>query len=634
MITIFSNIFDKTPHYITVRKALERIKSGRSMDKVLEIRSQIDKERANNLKKNLPSICFSGKFTDRLDNCLIEHSGYIVLDFDDVDDVHTFKQDLFKHKHIYACWVSPGGNGVKALVKIADGKRHREHFTALKDMFPEVDKSGVNVSRVCYESYDKDILIRTEPVVFAQYIEEVRSVSETPVTDYSMIYQSIIKWLANKNEAFRTGERNSYIYKLASACCRFGIPQPNAEYMIVGSYAIGNSNFSEKECVSAIRSAYKSTQNVFASATIMQGNLVDLKTHKEVEVERGDDFYDPNVKAKDVMYGEDVKEKAMQIYDSGREEVMSWNIPLLDKHFKRRRKELTLLSGIGNYGKGLWSKYLMLLRSIKFGEKWAIFAPEDNPAEEFYIDLVEMLLGCGTQPGVADRPSRSRYEWAYDWVSKHFFFLDPVTITPTPSYIKEKFLELIIKEKVDGCVIDPFNQLANDYSSTGGRDDRYLETFLSDMQRFAQVNNIYMDIVAHPKSLRKDGAANYPMPDVFDLAGGAMWNNKADNIMIYHRPNHQTDPNDPLAEVAFKKIKKQKITGVKGTIQVEYLFKHRRFFFEGKDVMEQAVIDKFTPAQEVIQYPLKPNESFLNKTTDPYTGFEQFETSDSSEVPF
>ena len=143
MITIFSNIFDKTPHYITVEAAITRIKNGKSKEKIEEVRSQIDKERANSLKKNLPSICFSGKFTDRLDNCLIEHSGYIVLDFDDVDDVEGFKTNLFKDEFIYSCWVSPGGNGVKALVKVAKGDRHREHFASLKEKYGRRSVSSV-----------------------------------------------------------------------------------------------------------------------------------------------------------------------------------------------------------------------------------------------------------------------------------------------------------------------------------------------------------------------------------------------------------------------------------------------------------------------------------------------------------
>ena len=46
MVTIFSNIFDKKPNYISVDSALNRIKIGKSKDKVEEIRKQLDKERA------------------------------------------------------------------------------------------------------------------------------------------------------------------------------------------------------------------------------------------------------------------------------------------------------------------------------------------------------------------------------------------------------------------------------------------------------------------------------------------------------------------------------------------------------------------------------------------------------------
>ena len=42
------------------------------------------------------------------------------------------------------------------------------------------------------------------------------------------------------------------------------------------------------------------------------------------------------------------------------------------------------------------------------------------------------------------------------------------------------------------------------------------------------------------------------------LSGGAMWNNKMYNILVYHRPAHQQDPTSPAAELHFKKIKRQK----------------------------------------------------------------------------
>ena len=93
MVTIFRNIFDKAPNYISVDSALERIRIGKSKDAVEEIRKQIDKERANRLKCNLPSVCFSGKFEERIDTKIIQHSGFLVLDFDNVEDLEKRKSN-------------------------------------------------------------------------------------------------------------------------------------------------------------------------------------------------------------------------------------------------------------------------------------------------------------------------------------------------------------------------------------------------------------------------------------------------------------------------------------------------------------------------------------------------------------
>ena len=167
MITAFKNIWSKEPHYISVELALNRIKNGNSKKLVEEIRNTLDKEKAAELKKNLPCICFSGKFgSDRKDEQIISHSKYLVLDFDNVYELRDKQTEIISNQFIYACWVSPSGNGLKALVKIADGKKHREHFEALEEIFPEIDKSGKNTSRVCYESFDSEIYINLNADVF------------------------------------------------------------------------------------------------------------------------------------------------------------------------------------------------------------------------------------------------------------------------------------------------------------------------------------------------------------------------------------------------------------------------------------------------------------------------------------
>ena len=612
-ITIYKDIVSKQPHYISVRKALERVRNGNSAPKIEEIRSKVDKERANGLKRNLPCVCFSARFeTTREEKSNFKHTGFMVLDFDELDDAEAFRDELRERPFIFAAWLSPRGNGVKALVRIAKTESHREHFAALQDEFNGMlDKSGANVSRVCYESYDPNIYINENADVYRTVKKSVTIEQQIVNNDHSDNFKKLVSWLSNKKEAFVQGERNVFIFKLACACARFGLPESVTTNLIISNFVVNTTDFGVRECEITVQSAYKSVGGEYGSAQFTSGKLVHITSKSEVEVEKNPEFYDKNVKVKDVIYGEDVKDLAINIYDNGYEQVPRWDVPKLDKHFKRRKKELTLLSGIGNYGKSTFWKFLILYRVVKWGEKWAIFGPEDNPAEEFYHDFVEAYLGAECTNYNPHKPTKMAYERTYDLISKHIFYVYPETFAPTPEYVKERFLELIIKEGVQGVVIDPFNQLQNDY---GARSDKYLETILSDFMRFAQQNNVFFDIVAHPKALKKDGNKNYPMPDVFDIADGAMWNNKMHNIIIYHRPNHQEDPSDPACEVAFKKIKKQKITGEKGVIEIELHRPTRRYFFDNTDVLGELLRQRGETVEMNFDSPkpsVRPNTAFL-----------------------
>jgi hypothetical protein len=589
MITIFKNIFSKEPNYISVEAALKRIQDGKSKKTVEEIRNTLDKEKANKIKLNLPSVCFSGKFgADRTDVQLVKHSGYIVLDFDNIFELREKQTEIISNPFIYACWVSPSGNGLKALVKIASGSKHREHFQALQEVFPEIDRSGINVSRVCYESYDTEIYINEKAEVFKKTKKIEKVISYEKNEDEHKIFKNILTWLSNKNEAFVTGERNNFIFKLASACCRFGINETAANSMIHTEF-ITNSEFTKSEADRAIRSAYKANTGNFGSASFDKEILVDKVSRKEVVVEKA--VFDEGIKLKDVIYGIDVKQQALDIFENGYKEVNGINVQEIDDRFKPKKGEITVLTGIGNYGKSSFKKWYQAMRILLYGEKFATFSPEDNPPEEYYHDFVEILLGCDCTPSNPNRPSRQIYEYTYDWVCKHIFYVYPKDVSPTPQYIMEVFLQIIIKENVDGVDIDPFNQLANNYNNFAGR-DKYLEWVLSLFSRFAQINNVYFWIIAHPKLMVKNTTGNYPCPDVFDIADGALWNNKLDNILVYHRPFAQTEPSNPLCEFHSKKIRRQKIVGKKGFSVFEMLFKTRRFFFNGSDPLQKILNEK------------------------------------------
>jgi hypothetical protein len=352
---------------------------------------------------------------------------------------------------------------------------------------------------------------------------------------------------------------------------------------------ITNSEFTKSEADRAIRSAYKANTGNFGSASFDKEILVDKVSRKEVVVEKA--VFDEGIKLKDVIYGIDVKQQALDIFENGYKEVNGINVQEIDDRFKPKKGEITVLTGIGNYGKSSFKKWYQAMRILLYGEKFATFSPEDNPPEEYYHDFVEILLGCDCTPSNPNRPSRQIYEYTYDWVCKYIFYVYPKDVSPTPQYIMEVFLQIIIKENVDGVDIDPFNQLANNYNNFAGR-DKYLEWVLSLFSRFAQINNVYFWIIAHPKLMVKNTTGNYPCPDVFDIADGALWNNKLDNILVYHRPFAQTEPSNPLCEFHSKKIRRQKIVGKKGFSVFEMLFKTRRFFFNGLDPLQKILNEK------------------------------------------
>lgn len=269
--TIFKDIKDTdTPFYRDVMVILERIKNGASKDVVKKIRSEKDKAIRNELKKQLPAVCFSGTFKKRADAALIQHSGLICLDFDGYDKQKVLLQDketLSKNKYVYSVFISPSGNGLKVLVRIpADPDNHVNYFNSLEKYFNSAyfDKTSKNLSRVCYESYDPLIHINHNSSIWdvleeIEYVEvsKYKDAPTIPITDENKIVEILVKWWTKKYP-MSEGQRNHNAYILAMAFNDFGVNKSLAVY-VLNHYA--TSDFTHKEIQQIIDSAYKNTGN-------------------------------------------------------------------------------------------------------------------------------------------------------------------------------------------------------------------------------------------------------------------------------------------------------------------------------------------------------------------------------------
>jgi len=209
-ITIFKNIKQtSTPFFKTITVMLDRIQNGASKDIVENIRKEKDKSTRNIIKQQLPAICFSGKFTKRLDEAILEHSGFICLDFDGYateKEMNADKAVISKNKYTYSVFVSPSGNGLKVIVKIPrDIENHKNYFNSLESHFNSkyFDKTSKNISRVCYESYDPNIFINIHSEIWDtisehEYTETSLSKPTIPITDENKIVDILIKWWTRK----------------------------------------------------------------------------------------------------------------------------------------------------------------------------------------------------------------------------------------------------------------------------------------------------------------------------------------------------------------------------------------------------------------------------------------------------
>jgi hypothetical protein len=581
MVTIYNDMYSKEYFHVVVEDAIARIKNGISKDMVESVRLGLED------KKNLPAVCFSGMFKERKDDAIISHSGFIVFDFDKVGNVQDKIEELKKSVLTYACWISPSGNGVKSLVRIENGKYHREYFNYIRENwqgYRDADRSGVNVSRLCFESYDPNLFLNEDSRILKEY--QTIKTNET-MMGKSKGFDSCMKWLTKRGDSFQTGERNRFIFLLASACCRFGVDEFDCQSEVQREFSFSN-DFTLNEALKCIASAYRLNNANFGTVT---STFHDKTTNKELEIDGS--YYDEELDTKDTIYAHDVYDDINKIIKNGYESVKGIGVEEIDTYWKPMKGELTCLTGIGNYGKSTFLKWYLISRALKYDEKFVLFSPEENPAHYFYHELMQVVFGTTLLPLNNNLPHQDKIDELIGWVNEHFFFISPKELAPTPKYLKERFLEHIIKNKVDGVVIDPWNQMSNNYGSYGGRSDKYLEVMLSDFARFGRENNIMFVIVAHPHKLVKDGTGNYPCPDVFDLADGAMWNNKLDNIIVFHRNNFQTDPNNSRCEFHSKKIRRQKSVGKRGWADFDYNNSSHRFTFMGGDPLVPLVIDKF-----------------------------------------
>jgi len=532
MVSIAETLYTNDIHHIGLEYALERIATGKSKDKVEELRSLEDSERGR-VKKNLPIVMFSGTFTGRKDELLKDHSGYIVLDFDNLDNVEQAKQSIGSDKYVYSCWVSPSGNGLKALVRVTNPERHRDHFRSLTSYFEkqygiEVDPSGINESRACFESYDPDIIVNSSYERFGGMLSEKSQnqvmVKQENVTDY---YRLNLAATMVRNS--QDGERHAVLFKAARLC---------------GGY-IAAGRIEEEEAIRVLvrefsRRDYDEHYN--PNSTVRDGIEVgkqmplseiaqdEKDARRKLQVEEGDMSF---------ISSGDEDFKWITAFANGEIQIgLDTGNKELDKHF-RYKKDFTIINGHSNVGKTTLAMYLMVNASIRHGWKWVIYSSENRTAS-IKMKLLQFLV---------DRPigaiDYQTMRMAYSWIEEHFVIINNKEVVSYADLIVYAEIMIANDEQFDGFFIDPYNSLRITISNNNIGVHQYHYEAASEFLTFTTAYDkaVWLNTHAVTEAQRRKGTDGLPMaPYAEDTEGGGLFVNRADNFLTFHRKIQHEDP--------------------------------------------------------------------------------------------
>ena len=266
-ISVFKSLFNskETPYTQDVVDVYNRIKDGypELIEKITALRAMNDDEpNYSSLKNSLRAIMFNGTFNERNDNGLIEHSGLCILDFDDYPSSKVMKAEkarLMECPNVFMIFVSPSGKGLKCVIKIpvSDKFTHKRRFKAFQEFIDSdyFDASSCNVSRVCFESYDRGAYINLDAEVFTLIEEEkghsnFERVPVLPMTNEANIIENIMKF----NHGDTSKGRNNWVFKVACCFAEYGISENTAKQYLC---QFDDPTFTQAEINTCVGSAFK-----------------------------------------------------------------------------------------------------------------------------------------------------------------------------------------------------------------------------------------------------------------------------------------------------------------------------------------------------------------------------------------
>lgn len=250
-----------------------------------------------------------------------------------------------------------------------------------------------------------------------------------------------------------------------------------------------------------------------------------------------------------------------KLYETGLERGESTGWKSVDEYFTVQTKQWTAVTGAPGHGKSEWLDALTM-NLVYQGWQMIYFSPENQPHEFHIAKHLEKWLGKPFKDGKTPRMSQAEYIDAGIELSNRIAFITvDAEFAAVPS-VNEVIHTVALQvqawrdkgsgQKV-GVVIDPWNEMDHarppELSET-----EYISQTLSLIRQFARDWDLHIWLVAHPAKLHKKPDGTYPVAKLYDIAGSAHFNNKADNGISIFRDYESGKTFVHVLKVRFKHI--------------------------------------------------------------------------------
>ena len=179
-VSYFPNKTSQATQQMSLGDVLKTIQSNRFEMLISELRrfkADGKQDRADAIKSNLPAVTFCATFDRRrISNQYAHYNNLLVIDIDKLseEEMARIKECLMNDPYVASFWKSPSGNGWKGLVQLSYpeevlildvSERHREAFIYIEQYFKsnysiELDSSGKDITRLCFFSWDPELIIK------------------------------------------------------------------------------------------------------------------------------------------------------------------------------------------------------------------------------------------------------------------------------------------------------------------------------------------------------------------------------------------------------------------------------------------------------------------------------------------